>query len=488
MRRIGLALLCVAVAGVAATAAMARTSAPPLLVATTGPTPPLATGIGDPTFQGPQRTTAFAMARQAGATYVRLIVSWTLIAPKTLPGSGFHQADPTSPYYDWSSLDASLSAAQAAGITPILDILRPPSWAYSVKPGGWTGGSPNVADLGAFATALATRYDGSGPAPAAHIFSVWNEPNYNKNLYPQDASFYRAMVNAVADAVHGVDPSNLVLAGELAPFKHTPSTRDRNHVIPPLTFMRTMLCLSSTKPVHRTCSTPAKFDVWTHHPYSDAGPYGKAKSSGGVELGDLPKMNALLKTAAHLGSIVSAHPVQFWVTEVGWSSNPPNANGVPVWLEARWVAESMYQMWKSGVTLGTWLLLRDEPTNTPFQSGLYYRSSSLADAVAKPLLTPFRFPFVAYLASHGNVDIWGRDPTSDMRDVTIQQRKGASGSWTSVAVITSNKYGIFKATLSLGAKSTYFLRAVVPGVGVSAVFSLAVPRNENLNVVPFPLN
>src|SRR5262249_53153078 len=183
----------------------------------------------------------------------------------------------------------------------------------------------------------------------AHIFSVWNEPNYNKNLWPQDASYYRAMVNAVADSVHAVDPTDLVLAGELAPFKHVATAKDRNNAIPPLTWMRTMLCISSTSPVHRTCDKKADFDVWAHHPYSDTGPFGKAKASGGVELGDLPRMNTLLRTAQRLGAIASAKPVQFWVTEVGWSSNPPNKHGVPIALETRWVAESMYQMWTSGV-------------------------------------------------------------------------------------------------------------------------------------------
>ncbi|HUZ14598.1 MAG TPA: hypothetical protein VMU72_00285 [Gaiellaceae bacterium] len=486
MRWIALPLICAAVAGAAATAATARSDATPLLVATTGTTPPLATGIADPLFLGAQATTAYALAKSAGATYARFVVSWASIAPKTLPVSGFDPTDPTSPYYDWSSLDASVSAAHAVGITPILDIVSPPSWAYSVPPGAWTGGSPKIADLRAFATAIATHYDGLGPAPASHVFSVWNEPNYNKNLFPQSASYYRAMVNAVADAVHGVDPSNLVVAGELAPFRHTPSGRDRNHAIPPLNFMRNMLCLSTTTPVHRTCTAQAKFDVWAHHPYSNTGPYGKAKSPGGVELGDLPKMNKLLQTAERLGAISSARPVQFWVTEIGWSSKPPNSNGVPMLLEARWLAESMYQIWKSGATVATWFSLEDRPPIGPLQSGLYFRSPSLATAQAKPLLTPFRFPLVAYLQPHGAVFIWGRDATDDKQNVTIQQQTRAGRSWQTVATITSNNYGIFQATLSLGAKSAYSLRASVPGLGYSRPFSLTVPRNESMDVTPFP--
>jgi hypothetical protein len=486
VRWIALPLVCAAVAGAAATAATARTGGSSVFVGATGPTAPLATGIGDPVFLGPQAATAYAMARQTGATYARLVVKWSSIAPKTLPAGTFNRSDPTSPYYDWHALDASLSAAQTAGMTPILDIVSAPGWAYSVKPSNGFGGTPKIFELRAFATAIAAHYDGS--APAAHIFSVWNEPNYTKNLYPQNASTYRAMVNAVADAVHGVDPSDLVLAGELAPFKHTLATRDRNHAIPPLTFMRTMLCLSNTTPVHRTCSTPAKFDVWVHHPYSETGPFGKAKTKGGVELGDLPAMNTLLKTAVRLGSIVSANPVQFWVTEVGWSTNPPNLNGVPMLLEARWMSEAMYQMWRSGVTVATWFLLRDEPQNTPFQSGLYFRSPEVANSVSKPLLAPFRFPFVAYLKPFGAVQIWGRDATSDMQEVTIQEQTRPNGLWKTVATIKTNKYGIFQASLPIQAKRAYNLQAVAPGSGSSRAFSLTVPRDENLIVAPFPKN
>ena len=486
VRWIALPALCAVLVGGVATAGTARTGTDPavrsLPVETTGPTPPLRTGLQDPLFQGAQRTTAYGMASQAGVTYARLIVSWWSIAPASLPQSGFVPTDPDSPYYNWSALDASVSAAAAAGITPILNIVgRPPSWAFAVQPTASTGGTPQLAALGAFATALASRYDGS-----PHVYSVWNEPNFNRNLYPQDPAVYRSMVNAVAASVHDVNASNLVVAGELAPFKHTPSPTDTNRVIPPLTFMRQMLCVSGGGA--RTCAAEAHFDVWAHHPYSDTGPFGRAQVVGGVQLGDLPKMKSLLRTADNLGAIVSANPVKFWVTEFGWSSKPPNTKGVPMNLESRWMAEALYQIWTSGATLGTSFLLQDMPLSTPFQSGLYFHSTVLANAEAKPLLTAFRFPLVAYLKSGGKVKIWGRDATSDQQDVAIQRRVGAGGTWKTVATITSNSYGIFQATLPLYALSTWWLRAVAPGSGNSLAFALKVPLNENMHVNPFPLS
>ena len=48
-----------------------------------------------------------------------------------------------------------------------------------------------------------------------HVYQVWNEVNNSLYLDPVKASTYRAMVNAVSDAVHAVDAGNLVVAGDL---------------------------------------------------------------------------------------------------------------------------------------------------------------------------------------------------------------------------------------------------------------------------------
>jgi hypothetical protein len=490
VRWLALSVVCAVVAGIAATAATARTAATTqrrILRETTGPTAPIQSALYDPIFLGKQRTLAFQMASQAGATYARIDVSWKSIAPVKLPAHGFDPTNPSSPYYRWGGLDKTVEAAAAAGVQPILDIVGTPTWAYNVQPGTWTGGDPNLTQLGSFAKALALRYDGSHSEPAVHAFSVWNEPNFNRNLYPQNPRYYLSMVNAVAQPVHAASPDNLMLAGELAPFKHSPSKTDKNSVIPPLQFMHTMLCISTSKPYKRTCTPKANIDVWTHHPYSDTGPYGKATGAGGVELGDLPAMNSLLKTAWKLGAIntQSKRAPQFWATEIGWSSNPPNKHGVPMTLLTRWLAESFYQSWRSGVTVATWFLLQDEPKATPFQSGLYFRSN-LAKARAKPLLAAFTLPFVAYLKGGGQVLLWGRTTTGTSQNVAIQMKQG-KGAWKKVAVITANSNGIFTATLPLHAKSTYSVRAYAQHV-YSPGFALKVPSNENLHVTPFPAN
>jgi hypothetical protein len=334
---------------------------------------PLATALADPElFGGSQRAAAFARTRATGATYARLTVSWRSIAPAT-PPAGFVAADPTSPGYSWAGVDAVVGAAESAGLTPILNLDSPPAWAYDAAPTSVNGGSPNVADLGDFATALATHFDGSTPGvPAEHVFQVWNEPNLSLYMSPVSASTYRAMVNAVADAVHAVDTGNLVVAGALDPYGHPKRKKQEWYAVAPLTYMRSLLCVSKGPHPHSTCQDSIRFDVWAHHPYTPyihGGPFAHAKVAGDVQLGDLPKMRAVLKAGVRLGHVVPTRPVQFWVTEFGWNTNPPRKHSPSLGLAARWTAESLHQMWRSGVSLVTWFLLDDLPRPSYYQSG-----------------------------------------------------------------------------------------------------------------------
>jgi len=285
------------------------------------------------------------------------------------------------------------------------------------------------------------------------------------------------MVNAVADAVHAIDPANLVVAGGLDPYGHPKSKNQEWYAIAPLAFMRSLLCLSKGSHPHSTCDDPIHFDVWSHHPYTYGGPFGRAKLADDVELGDLPKMRAVLKAGVRLNHVRSAQPVKFWVTEFSWDTNPPRPHAASLSLASRWTAESLYQAWRSGVSLFTWFVLVDLPKPSPYQSGLYFRASSLSLARPKPLLTAFRFPFVGYLY-RSTVSVWGRDATSDKETVTIQLRHRKSGSWRSVASVSSNTNGVFEATLKLKASKKDWLRAVAPGSGKSLAFSLIRPYDD----------
>ena len=438
-------------------------------------TAPLATAITDPwLFNSGQTQSAFDKTRAAGASYVRLNLNWNGVAPNTRP-PGFVATDPTSPGYSWRNVDVVVAQADAAGLTPILDVSGVPRWAYAKKPQGVNAGTPKASDLGDFATALATHFSGNTPGvSAAHVYQVWNEVNNSLFLGPVSASRYRGMVNAVADAVHAVDTKNVVIAGDLDPFGHPKGKKQKWYAATPLGFMRSLLCLSKGKHPHRTCKNTIHFDVWSHHPYTFNGPFGHARNPDDVSLGDLPKMRSLLKAGVRLHHVVSPHSVKFWVTEFSWDTRPPRRHAAPMGLAARWTAEALYQMWRSGVSLVTWFGLQDRGGHGPYQSGLYRHSQSLDHARAKPVRTAFRFPFVAYLRGR-TVTTWGRDATSDRRLVTIQRRHGAHGHWKTVAKIRSNRLGILKENLKLEASKKDWLRATASGSGTSLPFSLKRP-------------
>ncbi len=409
---------------------------------------------------------------------MRLIARWYRIAPVTVP-VGFVGADPDSLGYDWATLDESVAAAENAGLTPIVDVGEPPTWALVPSSIGTGGGTPKLTKLTDFATAVATHFDGSHGAPVVHVFQVWNEPNLSLDLSPVRPSAYRSMVNAFATAVHAVNPSSIVVAGALDPFGNSAK---RFHTMAPLAYMRGFLCLSKAtkkKKAHKTCHTPAHFDVWSTHPYSFNGPYGKARGTDNVSLGDLPTMDALLKTGVKLHQVVSNGPVKFWVTEFSWDTNPPRKNAAPLNLQARWTAEAFHQMWLSGVSLVTWFMLQDQPGRTAYQSGLYFYSPTLAHARAKPMRTSFRFPFVAYLGKKNSVSVWGRDATSKTATIAIQQRHGARGTWRTVGRIKANRYGIFLGKLKLKKVSAKdWIRAATAGSGNSLPFSLTQPSSK----------
>jgi len=438
--------------------------------------PPLATAIYDPqTFSGDQSDLAFARTKQAGASLVDIQIYWAAVAPR-MPPAGFRADDPGDPAYDWSVIDRQVSGAVAHGLTPILSITSSPRWAQGdpTRPNY----DPDPSQYGLFARAAALRYGGTfGGLPRVRYWQAWNEPNLDGFLLPQSVGgrntsvdLYRRLLDAFVTGVKGVYQDNLVIAGSMGPFGSQTST-------PPLTFMQALLCVTAGPHPQRTCQTPVSFDIWAHHPYTTGGPTHRASLPGDVSLGDLPTMRAVLTAADRLGQIRHSSPLQFWVTEFGWDSNPPNKDAAPAGLLARWVPEALYRMWRAGVTMATWFLLRDEvPAGQPM-SGLYLRGpGGLETDKPKPELTGFRFPFVAFPAG-ARVLVWGRIPPGDSRSVMVQQSVGSS--WRTAARLHADRNGIFTAHVRRSGGGSF--RARTSGGDVSLPFPLT-PTPD----IPYP--
>jgi hypothetical protein len=424
---------------------------------------PLSTAIVDPALTGPDAPAALTRIRGAGATFVRIVVTWRAVAPvrPTTP------ADPSDPAFRWAVFVRAIRLAVAKGLVPILTVVGAPDWAEGSGSSGPDGSvRPDAIEFGLFASAAARRYSGAIPGlPRIRYWQAWNEPNISQFLNPQyedgrpyAPSLYRSMVNEFSASVKAVHRDNVVIAGGTAPFSdNTPEVRKVDKNWGPLSFMRALLCLSrSLQPV---CSDKIHFDIWAHHPYTSGGPTHHANRPDDVSLGDLPQMRRVLDAGVKAGNIVSSQPVRFWVTEFSWDTSPPDPKGVPVNLEARWVAEALYRMWSSGVSLVTWYLLRDEPPATSyFQSGLLFRGKSIVSARPKPAFTAFRFPLVG-LPTRGGFRVWGRTPAGKAGRVLVEQ--SFRGGWTSVGILKTDAFGIFQRTFARPA--TGFVRAQLLG-------------------------
>ena len=342
-------------------------------------------------------------------------------------------------------------------------------------PHGVNAGTPKAVDLGQFAKALATHYDGTNDAARReHVRGLERAEPQPRPRSARARPSTAAMVNAVATGVHAVDPANLVVAGELDPFGHPKSKRQKWYSVSPLAFMRSLLCLSKGAHPHATCSTTVHFDVWAHHPYTFGGGFGKATNTDDVELGDLPKMQDVAaggraarttssrRNRCSSGSRSSAGTrSRRGACRAGRSRRPA---GRPSRCTRCGGPGSPSSRGSSSRTIG------HEPVpERPLLPRVVARR-----ARPKPLLTAFRFPFVAYL--HGS-DGERLGTRRDERQAASSRSSFAtgSGSWRTAASVVANGSGIFRADAQADGVEEGLAARVAPGSGKSLAFSLTVP-------------
>jgi hypothetical protein len=452
------------------------------------------------TFLSNDRDVAFRRVRAAGATVVRLPVYWSTVAPDaSVKPAGLDASNPADPAYRWHVIDAMVKGAVRAGLRPILLVWYAPSWAERGSEGPAGGRDPDPAEFASFAQAAARRYSGSfGDLPRVRYWQAWSEPNVWRDLTPQfdtplsrpvlpssrpvSPGLYRRLVNGFATAVKSVHASNLVIAGGQSPFGRDYAD---SPAVAPLRFMRALLCMTARNRPQPGCTSRVRFDIWSHHPYTEGGPSHHAELPDNVSLGDLPEMRRLLLAAARAGHIVSPRRPRFWVTEFSWDTNPPDPRAVPVALHARWTAEALYRMWRQGVSLTTWFLLRDDTLSGPhpsvYESGLYFRCArGIGCDRPKPALRAFRFPLVAF-RSGKRVRVWGRTPGGQRRRVIVEQRRGRG--WRRLTRLRANRYGIFVAKPR--SRSRGAVRARLTGRNRDRSLPFALGPTPDIHVHPF---
>lgn len=317
---------------------------------------------------------------------------------------------------------------------------------------------PSPEEFGRFARAVGTRYSGGyvptpgtggstddsllcqllgvcqpPPAPPAPSgvalprvthFSLWNEPNQPGWLTPQWVGsdqtgwvaaaprLYRELASAayagLAASGHGNDT---ILVGETAPKGLLkPGTTS---AVKALQFIRELYCVDHryrpfTGDAARVRGCPedaAQFRAahpglfgatgFSHHPYSlTTSPTARPTDSDFVTLGNLDRLTRGLDRIWAAYDAGTPPPVH--LTEFGYNTRPPNALGVTLAGQARYLDQSEYLARRNArVRTSAQFLLVDSEQADPgsagygvtFQTGLRF-----ADGRAKPSLASFRLP------------------------------------------------------------------------------------------------
>jgi hypothetical protein len=402
---------------------------------------------------------------EVGADTVGLTAAWNAIAPNQ-PAD---PADPADPAYRWSRLDPAVRDATGRGLRVMITLNSAPRWAEGgnrdpdAPQGTWR---PDPGKLAQFARAISTRYSGSfpdpglpgGSLPQVRLWQVWAEPNIRLLLNPQwkrrkgewrmfSTGHYRKMLNAAYKAINDVSRSNLVIAAGTAPFGEYTVPGE---TIPPLRFWREVLCLRGSGPKGARCPDgPARFDVLAHNPLSwfaltgdgdRTSPWNNASQVGGgpadVVVRDMKKLQSVLRKARSRRTIRPRRGTRLWVTELLWETNPPDPLWVSLRRQADFLADSLYLLWRQGVSEVHWVHINDTPYDSEshtLQSGLY-----LENGEPKPSRLAFRFPFTA-VRRHFGLRVWGRAPAPG----PIQIQDNRTGDWRTIKTLRTGRSNVF---------------------------------------------
>jgi hypothetical protein len=319
----------------------------------------------DPSYRWvPERLPRIQRSADDGATIVRLLVQWNLVAQRR-PA---RPADPFDPAYRFDDVDEAVRAAQEHGQEAMLTISGTPKWAGAAKPNRMPRA---VDDFRLFARAIASRYSGRyGGFPFVRFWSVWNEPNLNLFLTPQFDSRGRSVAprnyaRLYAAAYAGIKAGNplaKVAIGET-------SARGRDRRVPGVSDThspgRFAELLAAANP-------RLKFDAWAHHPYP-SNPNSRPEQVvrwPNVSLSSLPRFRS------SLDRWFRQKDPTIWVTEYGHQTRPEDAFGVSYARQASYIQSSIQLARRMPfVGMFIWFVYQDDQ-GQPWDSGLYTRAGA----------------------------------------------------------------------------------------------------------------
>ncbi len=299
-----------------------------------------------------------------GATIVRLLVQWNLVAPQR-PS---RPANPFDPAYRFDDVDEAVLVAQEHGQEAMLTISGTPRWAGARKPNQMPR---RLRDFRLFAQAIAARYSGRYEGfPFVRFWSVWNEPNLNLFLTPQFDKRGRSVAprnyaKLYATAYAGIKAGNRlaqVAIGET-------SARGRDRRVPGMSDTHSP---GKFAELVARANPRLKFDAWAHHPY----PFHPKSKPGQLVRWPNVSLASLPRFAESLNTWFERKSSKVWVTEYGHQTRPEDAFGIPYAKQARYVRQSIALARKMPfVEMFIWFVYQDDQ-GQPWDSGLYTQNGA----------------------------------------------------------------------------------------------------------------
>jgi hypothetical protein len=374
------------------------------------------------------------------------------------PG-GFDTSNPDEPLYNWAPTDRIVDLARQYGIRVMLTISGPgPHWASQqprrCRTGRLCTWKPSPQEFGAFAAAVAKRYQGK-----VDWYSLYNEPNLTTWITPQvkrtkfgrvelSAVYYRKLWLAGYGAIRRNDPAarNRVLFGEMAA------------IGAPIPKLYAALCLDADgrpfrgrmRRLHQCGGRIARLNIggWAIHPYNQGGlgsPRRKTRSKTALPQQYMPRLHRLMKRAAARRRVRPGRGI--YVTEFGYQTRPPDRiSNITPRRQAQYINESdrLFFGDRRIKTVAQYQLV-DVPDPRQYNSGLRF-----ADGRAKPALAAYRLPLVVTRKRGNRVEVWGQvRPASVARGMgaftrpQVQVRLPGRG-FKTVARPNPNAVGIFR--------------------------------------------
>ena len=325
-------------------------------------------------YENPETT--FPLLKAANTETVRVNLWWGGRPVAVADSKPTNARDPADPAYSWDTYDRLLLWARLTNVRVLFSITGTPNWANGAK--GWNVAPTRPADLQAFATAAAARYNGTfvradgTQLPKVLFWLVWNEPNNPIFLKPQfvrkagrwemqSPRDYAAMCNAVVRGIKSVPFSGKIGCGATAPRGNNQPGSLRAS-ISPLPFLRGMKRWGATG-----------FDAYAHHPYygmkseTPRTPPPPAKRGAPATAVTLGNFEVLVRELTRLYG-----NKRIWITEYGYQTNPPDLLfGVTLAQQAQYLRQAYsYARFHPRIDLFLWFLMRDEPRPSGWQSGL----------------------------------------------------------------------------------------------------------------------